>query len=365
MPEQLVDAADPVPALPPFATLPLAAEQQHEQQQESEDQWRLQVEAAWLQARDEDEAAWEARRAQRQRSFQLEQALAVRDWQLRRQQDQRDWEQHRALQQALFESWCWQHRQAACCCEAGAEAAASPSHKRRREEEEAHSMQGSPESPRPRLRLQSQGSGEAEQVALCGAEALLCTLPVPAEEESRCGGGGPEHDCAAHGTTTALSPGAAAVRSSAAELSPMIAWDSLAGDGVPQWQLQQQQPSLSPSGPSSGGMLRALCPTRQAGTGPAALLAAQQRWCESAQQLLAQLKGRRLSARQLATWKEQQQWLLAQKQAWEALLSAGAAEAAELLMADAAQAEAEPSSGVVSAAHAAAAEDWWLDALDC
>jgi len=41
-------------------------------------------------------------------------------------------------------------------------------------------------------------------------------------------------------------------------------------------------------------------------------------WCVSAQQLLEQLRGEpRLDCGQVECWKEQQQWLMAQKEAWE------------------------------------------------
>lgn len=54
----------------------------------------------------------------------------------------------------------------------------------------------------------------------------------------------------------------------------------------------------------------------------AQLVARQQQWCAAAAQLLEQLKsGQRLSAAQMQSWREQQQWLMAQKTAWEAMLA--------------------------------------------
>ena len=122
---------------------------------------------------------------------------------------------------------------------------------------------------------------------------------------------------------------------------------------------------------------------------PAKLTSRQQQWCTAVQLLLQQLKsGERLDAEQLRSWKEQQQWLVEQNAAFDAGCAAAspvaaptrrlsepevlqpckeavpAAEAAApVSLLPALDLAAPGSSDVITAAHAAAAEDWWIDSL--
>ena len=124
-----------------------------------------------------------------------------------------------------------------------------------------------------------------------------------------------------------------------------------------QQQQQQQQQAAQPAAAARRGTDRAKLAVRQ------------QQWCEAARDLLGQLQAQpRLSPAQVQAWKEQCQWLMAQKAAWDASAPPGTLGALEppeellpLLAEEAWQGS--PPAGLLGGAAGGGGDEWWLQSL--